>query len=204
MSITTYAGLQTAIADFLNREDLAATIPTFISLAEATFNRKLRDWRMEVRATAAFDEPFELLPSDWLETIRLSLDGNGPLQLLSPQDMMAEKGRSGASGDPRFFTHTAGQIELWPAPTVDTGSGELVYFGRIPALSDENDTNWLLLVAPDLYLYGALLHSAPYLKDDPRLAVWGGLHADILATMNEESEAARFSGPLKLRTPRHG
>lgn len=204
MSLSTYTELRTAIADFLNRDDLTAVIPTFITLAEATFNRKLRDWRMEKRSTAAFNEPFELLPSDWIETIRLSLDGKGPLQLLSPQDMMTEKGRLGASGDPRFFTHTAGQIELWPAPSAETGSGELVYYGRISALSDTNASNWLLQAAPDLYLYGSLMHTAPYLKDDPRLAVWGGLYADILNSMNEESEAARFSGPLKLRTPRHG
>lgn len=202
MPITNYATLQTAVADFLNREDLTAAIPTFIQLAEATFNRKLRDYRMEARALAPFNEPFELLPSGWLKTVRLSLDGKGPLELLSPQEMMEYKARTWESGDPRFFTHTATQIELWPAPTAETGQGELVYFSAIPALSDAAPTNWLLTVSPDLYLYGALLHSAPYLSDDPRIAIWGGLHADILATMNEESERARFSGPLKMRMGR--
>lgn len=201
MSITTYAALQSAIADFLMRDDLTAAIPTFISLAEASFSRTLRDWRMEKRATAAFNEPFELLPLDWLETIRLSLQDNGPLQLVSPQDMMKLKAQTWQTGDPRFFTHTAGQIELFPAPSAETGTGELVYFGAIPALSNDDPSNWLLATAPDLYLYGSLLHTAPYLKDDARLAVWGGLYADIMARMNEKSEAARFSGPLVMRAP---
>ena len=42
MAITTYAELKTAIANWLNREDLTSVIPDFISLAEADFNRKLR------------------------------------------------------------------------------------------------------------------------------------------------------------------
>jgi hypothetical protein len=198
VTITTYSGLKSAIADFLNRDDLSAVIPTFVTLAEATFNRRLRDYRMETRSSALFNEPFELLPDDWLETIRLTLLGEGPLQLLSPQDMMRVKA-NGETGNPRYFAHTATQIELWPEPTAGTGTGELVYFAKIPALSDGYPTNWLLTAAPDLYLYGALLHTAPYLKDDARLAVWGGLYADIMAAMNEESEAARFSGPLKMR-----
>lgn len=201
MSIATYAELRAAIADFLMRDDLAAVIPTFITLAEASFNRTLRDWRMEKRSTAAFNEPFELLPLDWLETIRLSLQNDGPLQLVSPQDMMKLKAETWQTGDPRYFAHTAGQIELFPAPTAETGTGELVYFGAIPALSDSNTSNWLLVAAPDLYLYGSLLHTAPYLKDDARLAVWGGLYADIMARMNAQSEAARFSGPLVMRMP---
>ena len=39
MTITTYATLKTAIADFLNRDDLTSVIPTFIALAEADMQR---------------------------------------------------------------------------------------------------------------------------------------------------------------------
>ena len=202
MTITSYATLQTAIAGFLNRDDLTEAIPTFIQLAEATFNRKLRDFRMESRAVATFNEAFELIPTGWLETIRLSLEGKGPLELISSQEMMEYKSRTWETGNPRFFCHTAFQIELFPAPNADTGTGELVYFSEIPALSDANQSNWLLEAAPDLYLYGALLHSAPYLSDDPRIQVWGGLHADILASMNEASQRMKFGGPLKMRVSR--
>jgi hypothetical protein len=42
MSITTYSELQQAIADWLERADLAARIPDFIALFEATANRLSR------------------------------------------------------------------------------------------------------------------------------------------------------------------
>ena len=40
MAITTYAELQTSIADFLNRDDLASVTTSFISLAEADMQRQ--------------------------------------------------------------------------------------------------------------------------------------------------------------------
>ena len=199
MAISTYSELQATIADFLMRQDLAAVIPSFITLAESGFNRRLRHWRMETIATAAFNEPTEYLPSDWVETIRLELDGSGPLRLISPQEMMKERANTWETGNPRFFTHTAGLIELWPAPTSSTGSGRLTYFAKVPPLSDSATSNWLLEEAPDLYLYGALVHSAPYLQEDGRVAIWGGIYADILNGLNEQSEKARFSGPLVMR-----
>jgi len=45
MAITTYAELQSAITDFLNRDDLTAVAPTFISMAEANLGRDIRHWR---------------------------------------------------------------------------------------------------------------------------------------------------------------
>ena len=47
MAINTYSTLQTAVANWLDRNDLTDRIPEFISLAEATFNRTLRLRAME-------------------------------------------------------------------------------------------------------------------------------------------------------------
>ena len=46
MSITTYSELKTAIANWLNRDDLTAVIPDFVSLVVADLNRKLRHYKM--------------------------------------------------------------------------------------------------------------------------------------------------------------
>ncbi len=75
MSITTYSELKTAVANWLNRDDLTAVIPDFISLAEADMDRKVRHWRMEKRATVQLDDQYSRVPSDWLESIRFYLSG---------------------------------------------------------------------------------------------------------------------------------
>ena len=50
MAITNYTQLQSSIASWLLRDDLTAVIPDFITLAEAQFNREIRNRKMIKRA----------------------------------------------------------------------------------------------------------------------------------------------------------
>lgn len=201
MTITSYSTLQSTIGDFLNRSDLTSQIPVFIQLAEARFNREIRHWRMETNTTLTADAQYEDLPTDWLQTIKLTINGEANL-VLRTRDYIAEQRAlyEDATGEPHSYTFTAGQIEFYPTPN---GSQTVnhVYFGSIPALSDSNTTNWLLDNAPDAYLYGALLHSAPYLVEDQRLAVWEALHGAAITSLNVESDKAR-NGSSGLRISR--
>ena len=54
-------------------------------------------------------------------------------------------------------------------------------------------------IAPDAYLYGALLQSAPYLQEDARLESWGALYRSAVDAVNAESRAARWPGKLVMR-----
>ena len=101
---------------------------------------------------------------------------------------------------PRYYTHADSQFRLYPTPDADYDI-ELLYYAKIPDLAT-NTTNWLLEYAPDVYLYGSLLHSAPYLQEDARVAVWAQMYSAAVARLNEASEKARYSGSgltLKVR-----
>lgn len=204
MSITTYAGLKTAIGDFLNRDDLTSVAPTFIQLAESQINRDVRHWRMEANTSVTINDEYEDLPNDWVETIRLAITSGdtSALDLISRQAMTDKReGRNNVAGTPRYFTHSAGQLHFFPTPD-DTYTARLDYMAKLPALSDSNTSNWLLSEAPDIYLYGSLLQSAPYLVEDNRVAVWAQLYSAAVARLNEASEKARMSGSgltLKVR-----
>lgn len=201
MALTTYAELKASVADWLNREDLAAAIPSFIALAEADMNRKLQDWRMEVRADASLDARYSALPTDWIETVRLNLISPSARLDLASDGALAEMRfqRGDVAGKPTHYSHTAGSLELFPTPDASYAA-ELIYIAKIVSLSDAQTTNWLLQAAPDVYLYGALMQAAPYLKDDARIAIWGGLYAEAVTGLNEASERARYSGAnLRLR-----
>jgi len=79
---------------------------------------------------------------------------------------------------------------------------ELLYYAKVPALSDSNTTNWLLTEAPDIYLYGSLLPSAPYLDEDERATTWAQFYAAAIQQLNQASDQARYSGSglrLKVR-----
>lgn len=196
MALTTYTELKTAIADFLNRDDLTAAIPTFISLAESQINRDVRHWKMENRATATIDSQYLTRPSDWVETIRFHItsDGTRTLDLLSAQAMSDKRqGAEDVTGIPRYYRHSENQFELFPSPSGPYES-ELLYYQKVPALSDSNTSNWLLTDHPDVYLYGALTHSAPYLAEDERVAIWVQIYSAAVARVNQTSEDSIYSG----------
>jgi hypothetical protein len=205
MALTTYTELKASVADFLNRDDLTAVIPDFISLAEAQINRDVRHWKMEARSSGqqTGGDEYMQYPADWLETIRLHLTATGTTVVnLISRDAMADK-RARAediSGTSIYYTHADGQFQLYPTPSDDTDF-ELLYYQKIPSLISNSD-NWLLLDSPDVYLYGALIHSAPYLAEDQRVAIWAQMYSAAVARLNEASELARYSGSglrLKVR-----
>ena len=203
--IATYAELQTSVADFLDRQDLTAIIPTFIRLAEARIDRDLRHWRQERRDMLLLDAQYAALPETFLQPIRLQImtGPTGEVAPISTAQMLQLRGdRADLAGPPTNYAITAGQIELLPTPD-DTYEASIVYYGRIPALSVSNTTNWLLTEAPDTYLYGSLVHAAPYLKDDQRLVIWESLFKLSLDTLNSSSEDAKYGGTgLRMKTRR--
>lgn len=193
MAITNYSELKTAIADFLNRDDLTSAIPTFISLAEADIARKVRHWSQEKRVTTNVDQRYEGLPSDFLEAVRVQLN-DGQLRPMSSDQMASERKRQqDTAGEPKYFYLSANQIELYPTPSESTELS-LLYYARVPALSDSEPTNWMLTNNPDVLLYGALVHSAPYLQEDARSALWAGLYQNAVDSLNRESNITQASG----------
>ena len=205
MPITTYDELKTAIADTLNRDDLASSVPNFISLAEANMQRRIRHWRQEKRANAVIDSQYSAVPADFLEIIRFYITSGDtkPLELISQGELLERKRRNlNTSGSPSFYALTAGELEVYPVPD-GAYDAELYYYSRVPALTSVDTTNWLLDYFPDVYLYGSLVHSAPYLKDDERIRVWAALFQEAIDAINASSEKAKFGGSsrrMKIRS----
>lgn len=208
--IVDYASLQSAVTEYLARDQdgtLTARIPTFIQLAEAKFNRQLFVRQMEQRATAlvnlASSEPeFISLPSDFqsMRRVRLSsVTGKPALEFKSGAQIDEYRFETfNVSGRPRYFTVFGDELEI--APTPDAAyTIEMVYRRNIPPLAG-NDPNWLLTLAPDLYLYGALLESAPYIKEDSRIQTWGLGFTVALNELNNLGLTSTFNaGPMTVR-----
>ena len=201
MSVTNYGELKSTIADFLNRSDLTSIIPTFIDFAEAEFNRNLRVRQMVVRAEAPIDSRFSALPTDFVEAKDLVIVGTNPVQpleFITQQEMAQQRNTTfTASAKPNFFTVVGSQFEFMPTPNAEY-SLEMSYYAKIPALTTDSQTNWLLTDYPDLYLYTSLMHSAPYLKDDERITV----SVQLATKAREELLARDASSSFNGSTPR--
>jgi hypothetical protein len=201
MALDTFAGLKATIADYLNRDDLTAIIPSFITIAEAKFNRKLRTRQMIKRANGQIETAFFAYPADWLQAKEFQLNTNPIVRLQFVTEAYGDElkaNRYVSIGQPAYYTITGTQLEFIPTPD-STYSAELTYYAKIPALSDANTSNWLLAYAPDLYLYGALLEAAPYLKDDERLAVWSQMYINSLGDIEVADQRASVSSTPLVR-----
>jgi hypothetical protein len=202
--------LQAAVTEYLARDQdatLIARIPSFIQLAEAKFNRQLFVRQMESRATAIVDltsnEPeFIALPADFqsMRRVRLSgVSGKPGLEFKSGTQMDEYRfATADVAGEPRYFTVFGNELELAPTPD-QAYTVEMIYRTNIQPLA-ANVSNWLLALAPDLYLYGALLESAPYIKEDGRIQTWGlGFTAAMNDLNNLGLTSAFNAGPMTVR-----
>jgi hypothetical protein len=166
--ISDYATLQAAIGNWLNRADLSARIPEFIVLAEARLNRKLEDVEQDTIVSVTITDGVGTLPSDFGGLIAIDGDFND---------------------DPIIYNIAGGQIQTDPAVT---GPVTLEYRKAIPALADDNATNWLLDRAPDIYLYASLLQAEFFGWNDERLpTIKSGLD-EAIAELMIDSEKRRW------------
>ena len=201
MAIGTYAELQTAVANWLDRDDLTDRIPEFIALAEAKMNRVLRISLMENISTAistvAGTRDYSL-PTGFtgMKEFHLTTSPLTPLSYITTE-MMSRVWAGSTTGRPQAFTlfSDAGtrKIKLGPAPDV-AYTTSMLYLKKIDNLSTTNPTETMLAENPDIYLYGALLEAEPFLMNDARVQLWAGMLERVAQDLQNRDNFDRHSG----------
>ena len=206
MAITTYAELQTATANWLDRTDLTARIPEFIELAEANFNRVVRQPDMVTKNDSfSIAGRYTTLPTDTLEIVRIVVDLTPVivLEYMTPEEISERRIVMTATGKPYYFTTIGGstnQLEVLPSPD-STYTSSIVYYTRIAALTDSATTNWLLDSHPDIYLFGTLVEAEPYLKNDERMPMWTARLDKALNALGLQGQRERHTASgLRMRS----
>lgn len=198
MALTSYSGLKTELAAWMARSDLTTQIDTAIDLFEAWANRNLRVRQMEDEAYTPAAEYLEL-PADFLEVRDIQYQANPRRQLQYVTPEYADLYDSaGTAGTPKFYTLVGNQLRLVPAPD-STTDVRISYWQSIPALTDSNTDNWLLLDYPDAYLYGSLMHLRSYITDiQVAAAVQAGWSA-IVSEIQSAGKKSNLGGSLRIR-----
>jgi hypothetical protein len=211
--------LQTAVLSWLHRANFRSAVPdfdavgNFISLAEQDVNLDLRARCMVVRTEQPIDAGPQIpLPCDYIEGFRIGLVGGGEL-LYEPSARIGEGDvylayaepeaiTYASSGPPRSYTVIGDIMEIrpWSAPPDPLPAGwmpwtvRLDYYARQSLGPNLTDTTRVLTNYPGVYLYGALLQAAPFLRDDSRLATWQTNYQSTIFRANAEHERARSQG----------
>lgn len=172
MAITNYTELQAAVGNWLTRADLTARIPEFIALAEADIRRELKDKKAGSIITLTAGANAYVLPTAVGRLTLVRYDETTrkyPLREKTGAGL-AEIRRSG-TGAPQAYIVLNGVLYFDVTPD-SAYQMEIQYIEALTPLSVGSPTNNTLTKSPDIYLYGALLQSAPFLEHDERLPMW--------------------------------
>lgn len=218
MALTTYSTLKTEIENWAHRSNIdASTVDTFIDLAEAEFNVRLRTVDQETVAGLTCNTRFTSLPSDFLEMRLVEFEATtlANVTFATPEYLTRLRAKHTA-GDPVAYSIRGTTIELVPSPGADDpdldgfGSdmspfeeGEvdliLTYWAKVAALSDSNTTNWLLTNHPNMYLYECLRQLSIYVKDDSGMARYAKLLQGYYDSLQRQDRRKRWGGGLRVR-----
>jgi len=197
MAITTFAELQAAVSNWLDRSDLSARVPEFIALAEGRIARKLRIREMETESdvTLVAGTRTAAVPTGFREVRRVYLNTSPirELEYMSPQDYWARY-TSTNTGRPVVFTVEGSNLLFGPIP--DSGyTAKVLHYKALDALA--TSAHGVFTANPDLYLYGSLLAAEPFLKNDKRVGMWKAMFDE--AMMELEAQNARHPGQMVIR-----
>jgi hypothetical protein len=197
MAISNYSELQTAVANWLDRDDLAARIPEFIVLCEARFNRSLRIRAMEtldISVDTVGGTSTVALPTGYVQMRDISLITSPitQLQYLTPE-IMNRLNAGSLTGKPETYTIIANNILFGPTPD-SAYDISMLYYKTFDPLTALAPTNWVITNAPDVYLYGALLEAEPFLMNDQRVQLWATALTQSITTLQEQDNKDRHSG----------
>lgn len=206
MSISTYAELQTAVLNWLHRDDtddLAGRVTEFIRMGELRIYRDLRIRAMEATLNSAIASGVVAVPSGYVAMKYAYLDGS-PVRKLERKDaewIHQHYTTRSAESQPMYFARDGENFIFGPYPdSAYTMKG--AYYKRLDALSDSNTTNWFTTNAPDLLLFAALAEAEPYVMNDERAPMWEQKYQAVMRRVQVEDDQEEFSGSPLAATSR--
>jgi hypothetical protein len=193
--VLTYDSLTSTVLQYLERSDPAvvAFIPTAITLAEFEIAQEIKTLgQLEVvDSTMGIGNPVIAKPARWRKTVSMTVTtptGKQPVYLRKLEYLNNYWPDVTATGTPLFYADY--DYDHWfIAPTPSAAFAfEALCYTRLQPLDSSNQTNWLTQNAPNAMIFGTLKQTAPFLKDDARLAVWSGLFAAAMAALKTEDQ----------------
>lgn len=206
MAIDTYGDLKAALANWLTRGDLTARIPEFVELAEADIKRKLRRECARSALTASAN-PISLPAWEELKAVRYNTTSyQYPLQIVT-YATLADL-RSVGTGRPSYAavvplaSSVVSELHFDITPDTAYTLEAIGYLAVGSILGADGNTSVTLTKSPDIYLYGSLIHSAPFLEHDDRLAMWRDLYESAIEDENNARERMELgASPMNMGLP---
>lgn len=197
----TYNSLLNDLRAYLERGATLATDPTVYEMLPMLIGMAERRLARELKIQGTVNVVTSILvvgqsvydkPDRWRETVSMFVGtgtGNNTRSEIYPRAYEYIRSywpNPTTTGTPRFYAdydYSHWLIAPTPASALPM---EILYYELPPLLDDTNQTNWFTEYAPNALLYATLLESAPFLKNDERIATWEGFYNRSVAALNGE------------------
>ena len=195
-AVLTYDTLTSLVQQYLERRDAAvvAFIPTAIMLAEFEIAENIKTLGQMIVANSNMNigNPVIAKPARWRKTVSMTLtaaDGTTQPILLRKLEYLKQYWQNVSTTDTPLFYADYDYDNWYVAPTPSAAFAfQTLCYTRLQPLASDNQTNWITQNAPNVMLFGTLKQTAPFLKDDARLAVWSQLFDTALAALKTEEQ----------------
>jgi hypothetical protein len=198
--VTSYTTLVTAVGDYLARSDLTSFIPNFIQNWEERFLRDSDNWGswMETALSVTISANVAALPTNYLglKTAYITGANSPPLKRITLEQMYARYPRgAGTAGCVAFIARNGANFEFGPENVSGTLAG--TYYAKPTALrsfASDAAAHFLIVNAPDLCIFGALMEAMPFIKKDERLPMWAAAFETAIDTYRKRMVGEDSSG----------
>lgn len=203
-AVTSYSTLTASLATWADRTYSADQTDEFIGLAESKFNRKVgSNYRRKSTAVIAIDSAgLGTLPTGSVAIISIVRDllGSLPLKQVS-WDALIQRNPYQYGNDAEVYAVRGTAIQTEPRVA---DNFNVVYWATLTGLTSVNATNWLMDLAPDIYLSMCMSVQRGYEEEWNAAAIFEGQAMDGLTDLLGQATIAEYGDAevtLPMATP---
>jgi hypothetical protein len=140
------------------------------------------------------------LPADLLELKEVRFSGERPLEIVPLDKLrMLEADASMSNGTVRYCAQDGDTLRFWP---IASGTALGRYYAKPAPLESVTWADATTFARyPELYIFAALIESAPFLGMDSRMPMWDAKFRSLADGANHSERMRVYGGsPLKIRT----
>jgi hypothetical protein len=198
------AQLQNDVMGWLNRRDIAALVPGWVTMTEADITQMLRTRAMVTNATQDVDADLVSLPPDFASMAALRNLATG--KLLALEDDWTGPLYGDGTRPTTSYRLVGDAIEFLPHPVIPDPPQlgwqpmqvRMTYFRAPVPLKAASDTNAVLEAHYQVYLFGLCKYGAMFELDDARASQMTSAFVQAVTDINIWFENSTYSGaPLR-------
>lgn len=199
MIVGSYSSLLEQVAFYLDSPKLAPYVNGFVQNWEERFYRDPKNFGrwMEVSLDSTIAASVIPVPDDYLGLKYAYVIGapSARMDRMSINQLYGTFPRGGPTDTPNWIGREGDNFVFGPEPDA-AYQIHLLYWGKPDTMRAAATTNdhWLIVNAPDLALYGALLEAQPFMLADERLGIWGTLYQNALQAYRDLNREEDDSG----------